>query len=117
VAIELARGRPLAGVVLESTFSSLADMASGMFGSPAALVTRDAYDSISKVPELRAPLLSFHGDRDDIVPLALGRRLFEAAPEPKEFVTLRGAGHNDTVAVGGADYFARIRRFLDQVAP
>ena len=66
---------------------------------------------------MRAPLLFFHGDRDEIVAYALGRRLFDAAPEPKHFETISGAGHNNTVEVGGHDYFARIGRFLDEVAP
>ncbi len=51
------------------------------------------------------------------MPLELGRRLFEAAPEPKDFEVIRGAGHNDTVEVGGRPYFERMRRFLDAVAP
>ena len=68
-------------------------------------------------PRLRAPLLFFHGDRDEIVAHRLGRQLFEAAPEPKTFETIRGAGHNDTVEVGGRPYFEQIRRFLDEVAP
>ena len=53
----------------------------------------------------------------EIIDYALGRRLFELAPEPKQFETIPGAGHNDTVVVGGRPYFARIGRFLDEVAP
>jgi fermentation-respiration switch protein FrsA (DUF1100 family) len=51
------------------------------------------------------------------VPFALGRRLFDAAPGPKAFETLRGAGHNDIPQVAGAHWLEQIRRFLDQVAP
>ena len=80
-------------------------------------LTRGRFDSLAKIGELRSPLLFFHGDRDEVVPWALGRALYEAAPEPKRFTTIRGAGHNDTVAVGGAAYFERIGAFLDEVAP
>jgi fermentation-respiration switch protein FrsA (DUF1100 family) len=66
---------------------------------------------------VRAPLLFFHGDRDEVVDYQLGRKLFEAAPEPKTFETIPGAHHNDTTYVGGAPYFERIRQFLDEVAP
>ena len=59
----------------------------------------------------------FHGDRDEIVDFELGKRLFRAAPEPKAFETIHGAGHNDTIQVGGRPYFERIRRFLDEVTP
>jgi fermentation-respiration switch protein FrsA (DUF1100 family) len=117
VAIDLAQDRELAGVVLESTFSSLADAAASIFGSLGARLVRGRFDSAGKILRARAPLLFFHGDRDEIIAFELGRRLFEAAPEPKAFETLRGAGHNDTVEVGGAPYFGRIRRFIDEVAP
>jgi fermentation-respiration switch protein FrsA (DUF1100 family) len=117
VAVELARGRSLAGVILESTFSSLSDAGVVHFGRLATAVTRGRFDAAAAIPEVRAPLLFLHGDRDDIVPRDLGLRLFEAAGEPKAFETFPGAGHNDMIEVGGAAYFARIRRFLDEVAP
>ena len=117
VAVDLAQDRELAGIVLESTFSSLADAASSIFGSLGAHLVRGRFDSAEKIVRARAPLLFFHGDRDEIIAYDLGRRLFEAAPEPKAFETLRGAGHNDTVQLGGAPYFGRIRRFIDEVAP
>lgn len=116
VAVDLAADRELAGVILESTFTSAADVARGVLG-PLALLAGRRFDSASKIPRVRAPLLFFHGDRDEIVPYPLGRRLYERAPEPKTFETLTGAGHNDTVEVGGPPYFARIRDFLDEVAP
>jgi len=116
VAVDLARGRALAGLILESTFTSITDVARASFGPLAGVLGR-RFDSASKVGELRCPLLFFHGDRDTIVPYELGRQLFEQAPEPKNFETLHGAGHNDTVEVGGRPYFERIRRFLDDVTP
>ena len=117
VAVDLARQRPLAGLILESAFTSAADLARGMFGPIGALLARRIFDSESKIPQLRCPVLFFHGDRDSIVDLELGRRLFDRAPEPKSFDVIQGAGHNDTTAVGGREYFARIGRFLDEVAP
>ena len=72
-------------------------------------------DSVAKIARVRAPLLFIHGDRDEIVPIALGRKLFEAASQPKEFYTIRGAGHNDTYLVAGKAYFRKIRLFMDQV--
>lgn len=116
VAVELARGRELAGVVLESTFSSMRDVARLHFG-PLGALSGSRFESAAKIGEMRSPLLFIHGDRDEIVAHELGRRLFERAPEPKSFETLAGAGHNDTVQVGGRAYFERIRAFLDRVAP
>ena len=116
VAVELAQERSLAGVVLESAFTSVEDMARRMVGPLASLVG-GGFPSIERITRLRAPLLFFHGDRDDIVPIELGRALFAAAPEPKRFEVIAGAGHNDTVQVGGRAYLARIGAFLDEVAP
>jgi pimeloyl-ACP methyl ester carboxylesterase len=117
VAVDLARDRDLAGVILESTFTSAADVVRGTIARPLAPLLRDVLASDAKIARLRAPLLFFHGDRDEIVDHRLGRALFEAAPGPKAFETIRGAGHNDTVEIGGRPYFERIRRFLDEVAP
>jgi fermentation-respiration switch protein FrsA (DUF1100 family) len=117
VAVELAQDRALAGVILESVFTSIADVVRTIFGVPLGPLGRGRFDSLSKISRVRVPLLFFHGDRDNIVPFKLGRRLFEAAPEPKAFETIAGAGHNDTIWVGGRPYFERIGRFLDEVAP
>ena len=88
-----------------------------MLGPPLAYLVKDRFDSASTIDRIRAPLLFFHGDRDGIIDYGLGRRLFELAPEPKQFETISGAGHNDTVQVGGRPYFQRIARFLDEVVP
>ena len=63
---------------------------------PASLVP-DAYPSLQRVRNSRAPLLVLHGDRDDVVPLAHGEALFAAAREPKQLHVFRGLGHNDVV--------------------
>ncbi|MFQ5417998.1 MAG: alpha/beta hydrolase, partial [Myxococcota bacterium] len=107
----------IAGLILESTFPSVAAMAGSLFGVSLSWVSPARFDAQSKIAGLRAPLLFFHGDRDEIVPYELGQQLFEAAPEPKTFETIRGAGHNNTIEMGGGPYFDRIRRFLDEVAP
>jgi fermentation-respiration switch protein FrsA (DUF1100 family) len=117
VAVDLARDRELAGVILESTFTSASDVARLSFGSLLAPLVRGRFESKRKIGSIRSPLLFFHGDRDELIAFELGRALFEAAPEPKDFETIAGAGHNDTVEVGGQAYFARIGRFIDEVAP
>jgi fermentation-respiration switch protein FrsA (DUF1100 family) len=61
----------------------------------------DAYPSLRRVENLKCPLLILHGDRDDLVPVAHGRALFAAAPEPKRLEILEGAGHNDILVVSG----------------
>jgi fermentation-respiration switch protein FrsA (DUF1100 family) len=60
---------------------------------PARLLLSFRYDSLSRMPALRCPVLVLHSPQDDVVPFAMGRWLFEAAPEPKAFAELVG-GHN-----------------------
>ena len=117
VAVDLARDRELAGVILESTFTSVADIARRLGGPLLGALAGHRFDSASKIDRIRAPLLFFHGDRDEVIDYALGRRLFDAAPDPKSFEIIAGAGHNNTTQVGGRRYFERIRLFLAEVSP
>jgi len=118
VAVDLAQDRELAGVILESTFPSIADIVSnGPAGAWLGALVGRRFDSAAKISRVRVPKLFFHGDRDEVIDYALGRRLFEIAPQPKVFETIRGAGHNDLTLVGGRPYFERIRDFLEEVAP
>jgi fermentation-respiration switch protein FrsA (DUF1100 family) len=110
VAVDLASRRECAGVVLEAAFSSGQAVAGAALPLIGPLLFRQ-YDSLSKIHRVRAPLLFLHGGADDIVPLRLGRALFEAAPEPKSFWTIPGAGHNDLLDAAGAAYVERLRRF------
>jgi fermentation-respiration switch protein FrsA (DUF1100 family) len=117
-AVQLAAEHPRAGgakgVILESTFTNLSDMARLHFPLPlAGKAVRGRMDSLSRIGRVSSPLLFFHGDRDDLVPRELGRSLFRAAPEPKEFVTIQGAGHNDTYPLAGEWYFEKIRSFVE----
>ena len=96
IALELAIHHPPAGLILQSTFTSVRAMARLHYPFiPRALVP-DAYRSLDLIPRLRAPLLVLHGARDAIVPLMDGEELHRAAPEPKR-IEVFDAGHNDMV--------------------
>jgi fermentation-respiration switch protein FrsA (DUF1100 family) len=104
VALKLAHEEPPAGLVLQSTFTSVRDMAAVHYRVlPGALVP-DAYPSLSLVADLRTPLLVLHGERDEIVPVSQGRALFDAAPEPKRLHVFPEAGHNDLIAFEGDEW-------------
>ena len=101
------------GVVLESTFTNMGAMARAHYLLPGLeRWLKDRLNATDEIRRLRAPVIFFHGDRDDIVPIELGRRLYALAPEPKEFVVLPGAGHNDTYWAGGNLYFGKLKEFL-----
>jgi len=110
VAVDLASRRPCAGLVLEAPFTSTRDMASRILPVAGPLLIW-SYNSKSKIGQVRAPLLIMHGDRDEVVPFDLGRALYEAAPEPKTFWQIPGAGHNDIIPTAGPAYRERLRSF------
>jgi hypothetical protein len=110
VSVRLACERPCAGLVLVAPFTSLADVARAHYG-PLASLAGGRFDAIGRIGTLRLPVLVAHGDRDEIVPFALGVRLFEAANEPKRFLRLPGAHHNDVFAADALpDAIARFAR-------
>jgi fermentation-respiration switch protein FrsA (DUF1100 family) len=115
VSLELALARPAAALVLEAPFTSVPDMVRATMLAPLAPLARTRYDSLAKIGRLRVPLLVLQGDRDEVVPFAQGRRLFDEAPEPKRYFAIPGAGHNDTYIVGGDVYWRVISDFLDSV--
>jgi fermentation-respiration switch protein FrsA (DUF1100 family) len=116
VAIELALRRPVAGVVAESAFTSIPDMAAEVYPFlPARLLARVRYDNLAKVARLEVPLLLVHSPQDEIVPVAHGRRLFEAAREPRELLLTEG-GHNEGGFMRRAEWRSRVGAFLERVA-
>ena len=103
VAVQMARERRVAGVVLESPYTSIPSVAAHHYWYlPAAWLVRDRFDSLSKIGGIGAPLLVLHGERDRVVPVEFGRELFAAAREPKTWRGFAQAGH-DLYASGAAD--------------
>jgi fermentation-respiration switch protein FrsA (DUF1100 family) len=112
VAVELVSRVPAAGLVLDGALTSVIERAQEMFPyAPVRWVARSRYPSIERVGRLTLPKLFLHARGDEVVPFAHGRRLFEAAAEPKEFVELRG-GHGDAFEVDSAAYYGAIGRFV-----
>jgi fermentation-respiration switch protein FrsA (DUF1100 family) len=116
IAVELARAQSPSGLILETPFTSVRDMSAQLLPGMLTAVVPSMFDNLAKVPELHCPKLFLHGDRDEVVPYEQGRRLYEAAPPPKAFFTIRGANHNDTFIVGGEVYFRHIEKFIDGLA-
>lgn len=115
VAIELGSREDVGAVIAESAFTSARELARIHYGWLPGILLRSMtheFDSISKVSRLGAPALFVHGSADSIVPVDMGRRLYEASLEPKEWYEIVGAGHNDTLLVGGAEYFRRLVDFV-----
>lgn len=94
------------GVIVEGTFTSIADVASSMkFGwLPIAPLITQRFESVKKVGQVKSPLLVVHGANDSLIPYDLGRRLYEAATGRKHFILVEGGSHFSTMAVGLPQY-------------
>jgi uncharacterized protein len=113
VAVDLASRVPAAGLILEGALTSVIDRGAELYPYiPVRWIGRSRFSSIDKISRVGIPKLFLHARADDVVPLAHGRRLFEAAPPPKTFVELRG-GHGDAFEMDSATYFGSIRRFVE----
>lgn len=112
IAIELATRHSPAAVATESTFTNLIDIGKIHYRFlPVRLILSYHYDSLSKVSQITCPKLFFHGLEDTLIPLANGRRLFEAAADPKEFIETPG-GHNEAGFTYTQEFSERLRDFL-----
>lgn len=107
IAIELAsKVTDEKGTIVEGTFTSIPDVASTMAWGwlPVGPLISQRFESLKKVASIGSPLLVVHGTNDNIIKPALGRKLFEAAAEPKKFVLVEGGSHHNTNSVGQASY-------------
>jgi uncharacterized protein len=113
VAIDLASRTNACGLVVQSSFTSIGDMAAELLPFVPRFMLRTKMDSLSKIASVSVPKLFIHSQADEIVPYKLGRRLFDAAPAPKQFYEVKGASHNLTFELGGAAYYEALRSFID----
>ena len=83
---------------------------------PVATLLRDRYHSIERIGQLPSPLLVIVGDRDRIIPSTLSRQLFDAASEPKSWVSIPGADHNDWELLAGETLVKAVIDFAEEHA-
>ncbi len=115
VALHVALRRKPAGLIMEGAFESAPAIALRKIPiPPLVLFMRNQFNNLGMIGYLRVPLLMVHGSDDRLVPIQHGRQVYEAAPGPKEFYTVEGAGHNETSAVGGQAYYEKLARFCFQ---
>jgi abhydrolase domain-containing protein 17 len=86
----LASRQPVGGLILESTFTSVFRVV-----VPFPLLPFDKFPNRDRLTQVKVPILIIHGDQDEVIPFRHGEQLFEAAPSPKQFLRVSGAGHDD----------------------
>jgi fermentation-respiration switch protein FrsA (DUF1100 family) len=116
VAVELSTRKPLAAVIVESTFSSTAAIGKELLPYlPVRLLVTQRYDSLSKVGKITIPKLFIHSLDDEMIPFSHGERLFAAAAEPKTLHVMRGS-HNDAFLLPGSHYIENVRSFVETLS-
>jgi fermentation-respiration switch protein FrsA (DUF1100 family) len=115
IAIDLAsKVKDERGVLVEGTFTSIPEVAASMKWGwlPIGWLITQRMESIRKVPHIGAPLLVVHGSNDSLIKPDLGRRLYEAAQEPKAFVVVDGGTHHNTIVRGQAQYRTALQQLF-----
>jgi len=112
VATQTAADFPTAGLILESPFTSAREMAARTYRIFPLSLVRLKLDNLATIRRVHCPVLVFHGTADRLAPMDMGRRVAEAAPGPKEFVMIEGAGHNETYDLGGRSYRDKLAQFV-----
>jgi pimeloyl-ACP methyl ester carboxylesterase len=113
VAVDAAVELPAAGLVVQSSFTNVRDMARVLHPRlPMHWVATNQFRSVEKVRAIRMPKLFIHGTADETVPYVLGHQLFQEASSPKAFYTVPGAGHHDVHVHGGGGYRQTLERFF-----
>lgn len=110
------------GLCLKATFSSLTEVAQKHYPYlPVQIMLIDRFPSAQRIADVRCPIRMLHGMNDTIVPFALGKKLFEAAPKHSlagiapQFLELPGIGHNDILENAGDDYLRIVEEMLNQI--
>jgi abhydrolase domain-containing protein 17 len=105
-ATELAAREPVAGLILESAFTSAYVVLTRF-----AILPFDRFPNIRHIRDVNAPVLVIHGTRDEVIPFSHGRRLHDAVTGPRSALWVEGARHNDVALVAGRQYRDALRAF------
>lgn len=101
------------GLILESAFTSFDDVAheAGFWATLLQHFGTEHFASIDKIGQIHAPVLMLHGELDDTIPIRLGRRLFDAANEPKQWLSMTNGHHSDLDDIGHEPYLRALQSF------
>ncbi|NKY87461.1 alpha/beta hydrolase [Nocardia veterana] len=119
VVTELATEYPPAAMILMSTFTGLRDAARAVYPFIPKPLVPNAFPTLRRIRDVHVPTFVMHGDADELLPVAMGRALYAAAPGPKRLLIYPKAGHNTLVSIPGwsGTVSAWVRDVLAGVAP
>jgi len=105
--VEIASREPIAGLILESPFTSIFRVITRI-----AIVPFDRFDNLRKIGKVRCPILFLHGTQDQLIPLHHSETLMRQVRSPKRLVAIAGADHNDLLEIAGTQYDQAIQTFI-----
>ncbi|MGE0055608.1 MAG: alpha/beta hydrolase [Hyphomicrobium sp.] len=115
VAVQVAAAKAPGGLILDAPYTSLSDVAAGQYPwLPVRPMLLDRYDSQAFIKQVHCPLLIVHGEKDETIPVSMGRKMYALANEPKQIATFKDAGHADHYMYGSYD---AINAWIDKFWP
>jgi fermentation-respiration switch protein FrsA (DUF1100 family) len=112
VAVHLASEQNPAALIIESTFTSVPDLAAELYPwLPVRTMSRFQYNSLKKIRSVTCPVLVVHSPQDEIIPIKHGRKIYSEAQEPKDLLEINGS-HNNGFLISGTSYTAGLDHFL-----
>lgn len=119
VASHLAAKTPTGAVVLEAPYTSMTRLVQGSapYSVPADWLTSTEFNTISRVADIQAPIVIVHGTADRRIPYWMGRRVYNKAHEPKRFVSVSGAGHQEAFLHGSEETFGALQELAPNATP
>lgn len=108
--LDLATRQPVTGIILEGAFTSTFRVIIDL-----PLLLLDRFRNLDKLQSIHCPMLIIHGTLDGIIPFHHGKKLYEAANPPKQFLAVAGAGHNNLIQVAGDRYIRALQDFAQQI--
>ena len=102
-ATELAATKPVGGLVLQAPYLSAPRIVTKV-----RILPIDPFPNLKRIGKIKCPLTVLHGTDDSVIPFAQGKELFDLAPEPKRFVAVEGADHNDLIGVLGIEEYRKL---------
>ncbi|MBE3085023.1 MAG: alpha/beta hydrolase [Bacteroidetes bacterium] len=112
VALNISMKKKLAGIILITPLTSGKEMSNVHGFGPLSVFAGDAFNNLKKLPEIISPVLIIHGDKDEVVPWAMGKHIFESLQGSKKMVTIKNGFHNDLKFSNPELYWNSIAEFV-----
>jgi uncharacterized protein len=115
-ATHLARHHTAGALVLQSTFTSIPDMADQLMSWVPQFLVRTQMANVKNLPQIQTPTMVIHSKSDDLIPFSMGESLYQAAANPYAFLTFDGYGHNDLVSARGEEIVKAMGKMAEQIS-